>query len=405
MGETVDKLDEANRAKREFLSNVSHEIRTPLSAVLGMASEMASTPLDATQREYLETLRRSGADLVHVINSILEFTALEAGSQTLEVAPFNLRQCLEELGQLYRAPAEDRGLQFAIRVSEDVPTHVVGDEFRLRQVLMSLVDNALKFTMRGSVVMDVQGLPGDAGWARLAFAVRDTGAGIPPDKLGVIFEAFGQADGSVARRFGGLGLGLTIADRLVRLMGGRIEVTSQEGQGSAFSFTVDLARDTRDARQPAQPESETRQPAHSAPGHPAAPSRRLRVLLAEDNPVNRRLLSVMLERMGHEVMALPDGGEALAAHQPERFDLGLFDIQMPGMDGLELTRRIRERESVEGCPRMPVLAVTANAFLEDGGTWKLAGMDACLSKPFSPATLARAIDALAAPSPEVVSVV
>jgi signal transduction histidine kinase/CheY-like chemotaxis protein len=402
MGETVDKLDEANRAKREFLSNVSHEIRTPLSAILGMAGEIAGTSLDDTQREHLETLRRSGAELVHVINSILEFTALEAGSKTLEPASFNLRQCLEELGQLYRAPAEDRGLQFAIRVSDDVPVRVMGDEFRLRQVLMSLVDNALKFTMRGSVVLDVHGLPGDAGWARLAFAVRDTGPGIPPEKLGVIFEAFAQADGSVARRFGGLGLGLTIADRLVRLMGGRIEVQSREGQGSTFSLTLDLARAIPEAREPAKPRAGLHAADHLPPALSAVQPRRLRVLLVEDNPVNRRLLCVMLERMGHEVTALSDGAEALEAHLPERFDLGLFDIQMPGMDGLELTKRIRERESAGGIPRMPVLAVTANAFLEDGGTWKLAGMDACLSKPFSPSALARAMDALTPSTPETV---
>jgi len=405
MGETVDKLDEANRAKREFLSNVSHEIRTPLSGILGIAAEMAGTSLDPTQREYLETLRRSGAELVHVINSILEFTALEAGSKTLEPASFNLRQCLEELGQLYRAPAEDRGLQFAIRISDDVPMRVVGDEFRLRQVLMSLVDNALKFTTRGSVVLDVHGLPGDAGWAQLAFAVRDTGAGIPPDKLGVIFEAFAQADGSVARRFGGLGLGLTIADRLVRLMGGRIEVLSREGQGSTFSFTLDLARDIREAAEPAQDRPDPHAAVNLATGQPVAHSRGLRVLLAEDNPVNRRLLCVMLERMGHEVTPTADGARALDAHQPGRFDLGLFDIQMPGMDGLELTRRIRERESAGGTPRMPVLAVTANAFLEDGGAWKLSGMDACLSKPFSPTALARAIDALTSNSRESADVV
>ena len=381
MGQTIAELDRANKAKSEFLANVSHELRTPLNGVLGMANLLTETPLTEQQKDYLQALQRSGGQLVEVINGILEFSTLQE-SRALNPRPFDLIRCLEDLAGVFRAAAEEKGIAFSLRIAADVPRRVVGDEYRLRQALTSLVGNAVKFTLRGQVSLEVDASSLEAPGVRLEFTIRDTGVGIPADQVSAIFEAFQQADMTGSRQFGGLGLGLTIADRVVRMMGGKVAVESREKEGSTFRFHVDLVRSDEGPETSAAGADESRG---------SRPLARLRLLTAEDNPVNRRLIVAILERMGHDVVSTCDGREALEAYEPGRFDAGLFDIQMPEMDGLELTRAIRAREAGSAGPRLPIMAVTANAFMEDEPGWKEAGMDAYLSKPFSPRTLEAAL--------------
>jgi hypothetical protein len=256
-------------------------------------------------------------------------------------------------------------------VDDDVPSHLIGDHVRLRQVLLNLLGNAVKFTTKGSVSLEVMAEGTRNGRARLRFEVRDTGIGIPADQQGAIFEAFRQADGSVTRRYGGTGLGLSISAKLVEMMKGRIEVESAPGTGSTFRFWIE-APEGWGKRLPAPPASET---------VPAGQPEGLRVLLAEDNAVNRRLVERVMERRGHSVVSVGDGHQAVERAQSERFDVILMDVQMPGMDGLQATRQIRALEQALG-PRVPIVAITANAMKGDQSSCLEAGMDGYVAKPF-----------------------
>jgi PAS domain S-box-containing protein len=511
----------ASRAKSDFLANVSHEIRTPMNAVIGMAELLLDTPLRGVQREYLLALKDSAESLLGLIGDLLDFARIEAGKLELGEAAFDVRELLGDTLRTLGVRAHQKGLELVSRIAPEVPAAVVGDPARLRQVIVNLVGNAIKFTASGEVLLEVALAARDASGLKLAFAVTDTGIGIAADKHALIFEAFAQADASTTREYGGTGLGLAIAARIVGAMGGRLEVESVPGSGSRFQFearfgavaepraatqpptrlrglrvlVVDdnatnrrileetlrqwrmrpvlaasgrdalaeleraaargrafplvlldanmpeldgfalaervrrrraLARtrmlmltsgprpgDVRRARAlgvasylikpvkqsdlldrilDALAERPAAGPARA--GVEAAPGRRLRVLVAEDNAVNQRVATGMLERAGHRAVVVENGRQALAALARERFDLALMDVQMPELDGLEATAAIRADERERGARRLPIVALTAHAMKGDAERCLAAGMDAYLAKPLQPRELAAAIASL-----------
>jgi signal transduction histidine kinase/ActR/RegA family two-component response regulator len=357
---------QSEEAKSRFLANMSHEIRTPLNGILGMTELALDTPLSAEQRSYLETIRNSARTLLEIVNAILDFSRIEKGRLEIVSEPFSLQTLLDESLPLVAVEAERKGLRMEVDVDASLPALLVGDGIRLRQVLLNLLSNAVKFTHAGFVRLQVRG----AGPGLVRFEVSDSGIGIPEEKQREIFEAFTQADSSITRRYGGAGLGLTISDELVRRMGGKLELESRPGQGSRFFFTLPL-------RAPAGGTLRDVQPPASCPEE-----RRLRVLLAEDNPINRRAVERLLERMGHEVRSVGDGARAVEEALGSQWDLILMDIQMPELEGLEATRRIREGEARSGAARTPIIGLTAHAFAEDVERCLAAGMDDCLLKPF-----------------------
>jgi PAS domain S-box-containing protein len=366
------EAENANRAKSQFLANMSHELRTPLNGILGVLQLLLKGyvgPLEPPQRELLEKAENSGHSLLRIIGDILDISRVDLDKMVVEEAPFSLPACVREVADYFSAQAASKNLEFTVTIADGVPSAVLGDRLRIRQVLLNLIGNAMKFTERGAVSLEVQCGPSELPERRaVTFTVRDTGIGIPSDKHGILFQPFTQADDSNSRRYGGTGLGLAISRNLVELMGGTISFESEADRGAVFTVTLPLK------------ELQGPEPAAAAAGVPADSDRKPRILVAEDDLMASDILRRMLNLEGYDTDLAVNGVEAVELHRKGDYDLIIMDVQMPQMDGLAATVKIRERERETG-RHVPILALTAHAYPEDEKRCLAAGMDAYLTKP------------------------
>ena len=367
-----DAAESANQAKSQFLANMSHEMRTPMNAIIGLAGVLLDSELTDKQRDLAETIRHSGDNLLFLINDLLDFAKIESGRLDLEEQTFDLRQCLAGAADIVAHQARAKGLEVVVDVHPDCPQRLVADPARLRQILLNLLSNAVKFTHRGRIDVTAHYRPYSAADGSLEIMVRDMGIGIAAEDIESLFEPFRQADSSIAREFGGTGLGLAICRRLTEMMGGTIRAESRLGTGSTFYVTV--------AVRLAEPGTEPPVSARVRPEEPATvPERSLSILVAEDNVVNQKVAMLLLEKLGYRPDVVSDGLEVLTALSRQSYDVILMDVRMPELDGLQATRRLRERAASTTDPW--VVALTADASNEDRQRCLEAGMNDFLSKP------------------------
>ncbi len=415
LGELVearDAAEAANLAKSQFLANMSHEIRTPLNGVLAMAQILARSPLEAGQREQVDVIHQSGETLLSLLNDILDVSKIEAGKLEPEVADFEVAVLVQAAAAGFAAVAERKTLQLQVEVDESARDWRQGDAARLRQILNNFLSNALKFTQAGLIRLRVEG-EGVGGGEGLKLTVRDTGMGIPADKVPLLFQKFTQLDSSTTRRFGGTGLGLAICRELSELMGGRVWVESEPGEGSTFAVSLPLPRVAPGASAPVSAAAQNTieavgledigtgisvaaeaqaEPVASEPLGPDPERSALRVLAAEDNQTNQLVLTTVMQIFGVDLTLASDGLEAVDAWRDGVFDVILMDIQMPRLDGVAATRRIRSEEAASGRPRTPILALSANALTHQVDSYLAAGMDGHVAKPIELPKLQAALE-------------
>jgi two-component system, sensor histidine kinase len=378
LAQTRDHAEAANAAKSAFLATMSHEIRTPLNGVLGMAQAMARDPLPKVQRQRLDVISSAGETLLVLLNDILDLSRIEAGRLELEDGHVVIGELATGLKAAFEVQAAEKDLYLGVQVSPDALKTWRGDPTRVRQILFNLMANAVKFTDAGHVILTIGHIDGE-----LIMEVRDSGPGIPEDRLGLLFNKFVQADASTTRKFGGSGLGLSICRDLADLMGGAIHAESKVGKGSRFIVRLPL-------QEAAVEESQAQSGQDEA--SPLSDGASLRILAAEDNATNRLVLTTLLSQLGLEVDVVCDGNEAVEAFETQDWDVILMDVHMPNLDGLGATRRIREIEAARGSKRTPIIALTANAMAHHRAEYRECGMDAMVAKPVKLAELITGIE-------------